>query len=107
EASQGVYDESTSRWSVGELASGDSATLNVRVVVRIEGALTNTVTVSSDAPDPDPSNNTASATVMASDQPLPSTGSSGQRPIVAGSIAALLLGAGLLLIARRRRRPVV
>ena len=61
--SQGSYDPSTGLWTVGSLANGAQATLNLRARVVGHTARTNTATIShSDQFDPDPGNNSASAT---------------------------------------------
>ncbi len=65
-ASQGSYDSSTGVWSVGNLASGTFATLQLRALVNQPGALVNTVAVSaSGQPDPNTSNNNAGAALNA------------------------------------------
>jgi large repetitive protein len=61
--STGSYSAVTGSWSVGTLASGASATLAIHVTVTASGHITNTATVSSSVPDPDPGNNQASVTV--------------------------------------------
>ena len=50
-------------WTIGTLAHGTTATLtiNAKVLATFSGALNNTATVSSNTPDPNTSNNTASA----------------------------------------------
>jgi len=56
--SQGSYNESTHEWDVGGLDNGDSATLELTVVVDSDttGTITNTVCVDGNEPDPDDSN---------------------------------------------------
>jgi uncharacterized repeat protein (TIGR01451 family) len=61
--SQGTYDATTGLWSVGTLASGGSATLQLQAMVVSAAAQTNMATIShSDQFDPNTGNNTASAT---------------------------------------------
>ena len=58
--SQGTYSNSTGLWSVGTIANGSSATLQIAVIVNTGGPITNTAEVSaSDQPDPNstPGNN--------------------------------------------------
>ncbi len=56
--SQGSYDDGSGVWTVGTVASGDSATLAVTAEVLAGGDTLNVATVSaSDASDPDPDNN--------------------------------------------------
>jgi uncharacterized repeat protein (TIGR01451 family)/LPXTG-motif cell wall-anchored protein len=60
--SQGTVDPTNLTWTVGSLASGASATLNVRVKVLTAGTKINVATVSSaTVDDPDLSNNTSIA----------------------------------------------
>ncbi len=49
-------------WTVGNLASGASATLTVVATVNATGFYTNTATVSGNQPDPEPGNNTITIT---------------------------------------------
>jgi uncharacterized repeat protein (TIGR01451 family) len=63
--SVGSFDPTSGTWSVGELASGASATLQLAATVSQTGAITNTATVHADQPDPDTSNNTSTATSAA------------------------------------------
>jgi uncharacterized repeat protein (TIGR01451 family) len=62
-ATQGSYTAGTGRWAVGTLASGASATLRVTVRVVAAGTIRNTARVTSDAVDPNLTNNTASALI--------------------------------------------
>ena len=58
--SAGTYDNTAGVWSIGDLASGASATMQLIVTVTTPGTITNTAQVSaSDQPDPDstPNNN--------------------------------------------------
>ncbi len=50
-------------WTIGDLASGDSATLSLLVTVNESGEYLNTATVSGDQEDPNPDNNTDDAVV--------------------------------------------
>ena len=49
-------------WTVGNLASGASATLQIVATVNATGFYSNTATVSGNQPDPEPGNNTISIT---------------------------------------------
>ncbi|PRZ19582.1 Ig-like domain-containing protein, partial [Flavobacterium granuli] len=60
--SLGTYANGTGVWSIGNLANGATATLDVKAKVLKTGAYTNTATISSDETDPVPGNNSASIT---------------------------------------------
>ncbi len=60
--SQGTYDSSTGAWSVGSLAVGAMATLQLTARVDASSRIVNVATkIAGDQLDPDPSNNTADA----------------------------------------------
>ncbi len=61
--STGTYDSGTGIWSVGLVANGATATLDIVAQVTTAGGVTNTATVSATEYDATPANNTASATV--------------------------------------------
>jgi uncharacterized repeat protein (TIGR01451 family) len=61
--SQGVYDETTGVWTVGDVADGGSATLTIFAQVTAPASVTNLATVTSAVFDPDTNNNGSSATV--------------------------------------------
>jgi uncharacterized repeat protein (TIGR01451 family) len=62
DASQGIFDDATGRWSVGYLTAGESATLTLLVTVDpgTTGTFLNSASVSGNATDPQPGNNSAS-----------------------------------------------
>jgi uncharacterized repeat protein (TIGR01451 family) len=60
-ASQGTCDATVS-CNLGNLASGDTATVTIVVTATTVGTVTNTATVSASEPDPDTSNNSSTAT---------------------------------------------
>ena len=62
-ATPSIGNWSAPTWTIGSLAHGTTATLtiNAKVLATFSGALNNTATVSSTTPDPNTSNNTASA----------------------------------------------
>ncbi len=63
-ASQGTYTAATGIWSAGSLVLGASATLSITATVVQAGTIANTATVtSSNAIDPNPSNNSGTAVV--------------------------------------------
>jgi len=63
-ASQGSYNETTGIWTIGELANGAVATLDIIAkVVASNINITNIANVSSDIYDPDMSNNRANVTI--------------------------------------------
>lgn len=59
----GSYNNTTGVWTIGTLANGGSASLQIVATVNGSGSYTNNATVSSDAGDPNAGNNTASASV--------------------------------------------
>jgi uncharacterized repeat protein (TIGR01451 family) len=62
--SQGTYSNTTGVWAVGTVNSGSPQTLTITAIVTSHNPATNTASVShSDQFDPNPANNTASATV--------------------------------------------
>lgn len=64
--SQGSYDDATGLWTVGALANGAAATLDITATVLLPGSLTNTATrTGGDQFDPDASNNSGSAGINA------------------------------------------
>ena len=63
-ASVGTYDPATGVWTIGRLASGATAQLQVHIRANQAGSFNNTVSISDPAViDPDPSQNTASAVI--------------------------------------------
>lgn len=62
-ATQGSYASGTGVWAVGTVAPGASPQLVIRARFDGPGQITNTATVTSPLPDPDPSNNSAQRTV--------------------------------------------
>src|SRR5262249_49612785 len=61
--SQGIYNAGTGLWIVGNLVNGAQATLVFHATVISPDAQTNTATITAaDQPDPNDTNNTASAT---------------------------------------------
>jgi LPXTG-site transpeptidase (sortase) family protein len=64
--SAGSYNSGTGVWNIGALANAASATLAITATVNTTGAITNTATkTAGDQPDPNPGNNTASASLNA------------------------------------------
>ncbi len=60
--SQGTYDGDSGAWDIGDLAAGESATLEIAVTVEDPDAVdANAASVTANETDPDESNNTASA----------------------------------------------
>lgn len=60
-ASSGSYDENSGEWSIGDIDSGDSETLEITTTVELYDAWMNTATIDGDQDDPFPANNSASA----------------------------------------------
>ena len=55
---EGSYDNDTGIWTIGDLAKGESAVLNITTFVNVtKEIITNYVNVTSDTPDPDETNN--------------------------------------------------
>ncbi|MDI5889313.1 hypothetical protein QLS42_15730, partial [Flavobacterium sp. LB3P48] len=61
-ASTGTYTSGTGVWSVGTLANGASATLDITATVNATGSYANTATITANEADPTPGNNTATST---------------------------------------------
>lgn len=96
--SQGAYVPGTGLWTVGPLAGGGSATLSLVATVNTGLPVTNTATISSfDQIDPNPSNDTASATVSprATPSAIPALG-----PLAFAVLAAALALAGFAALRR-------
>ncbi len=73
--SSGSYDQTTGIWSITELTSLETVTLEITVTVLTSGQLQNTVTIASSLPlDNDESNNTATVSVQASQTPCQTPG---------------------------------
>lgn len=69
-ASQGSYNRRTGIWSVGNLANGNEATLQITATGDIPGSITNTAVISAlDQDDPNPGNDRASAEVFLAGEP--------------------------------------
>lgn len=62
-ASPGTYDPATGQWTVGDLASGATATLTLHAKATEAGPLTNTATATANERDPRPGDNTDAVTV--------------------------------------------
>jgi uncharacterized repeat protein (TIGR01451 family) len=86
--SQGTYTPATGSWNVGTIASGASTTLAIVATVVSPNAQTNTATIAdSDQFDPNPANNTASATETPQQASLAMAKTvSNATPIVGGTI---------------------
>jgi uncharacterized repeat protein (TIGR01451 family) len=61
--SQGSFDAGSGRWTIGTLANGASATLQITSLVAVIGPVTNTASVTALQADPDPANNVSSETM--------------------------------------------
>ncbi|MEQ9550892.1 MAG: hypothetical protein RIM23_14905 [Coleofasciculus sp. G3-WIS-01] len=69
-ASQGSYNSRTGIWSVGNLANGNEATLEIIATGDIPGSVINTAVISAlDQDDPNPGNDRASAEVFFAGEP--------------------------------------
>lgn len=104
-AGQGTYSAGTGVWTVGALAVGASATLQIVVTVTGTNPVTNTASRSAGTPvDPNPSNDSASATVTGST--VPGLPNNGVPPVAAlwPFVVAGILGGVAALSAMRRRK---
>jgi uncharacterized repeat protein (TIGR01451 family) len=65
QTSRGVYTPGTGQWAIGTVAPTQSVTLQITARVTAPGSAVNTATITgSTEPDPDPSDNTDSATIL-------------------------------------------
>lgn len=71
-ASQGSYDPETGIWTIGNLANGASAQLNIAAQAVEAGTIVNTAVVESDTFDPNSNNNSSSVTVEVKAKEVPS-----------------------------------
>jgi gliding motility-associated-like protein len=60
--SVGTYNSGTGVWTIGNLANGATATLDIVVTVNATGSYANTATISGNETDPTPGNNTSTST---------------------------------------------
>jgi uncharacterized repeat protein (TIGR01451 family) len=103
----GVPDEcelsgTTLTCDLGDLAAGDSVSLEVEVRIDDPGLFQNVATVDSNTPDPDPDNNDSSAEVLAAET-TPQTGTDVDG-IVRVGCTLVLLGSALVMVGLQRRR---
>ena len=63
DASKGLYDAESGKWTIGDLANGESATLHLYCIALIEGIITNEANVTCNETDSDMSNNYCNSTV--------------------------------------------
>jgi uncharacterized repeat protein (TIGR01451 family)/fimbrial isopeptide formation D2 family protein len=61
---QGTYDPSTGVWTLGSLAVGQTASIQLVTQILVTGPIVNTATVSTTTPDSDASNNVSSSSVI-------------------------------------------
>jgi len=99
--SQGSYDSSTGVWDVGNLASGNSATLTLVVTVdsSTTGTLTNNVSVIGEQDDPDSGNN---IDTEESEVSSPTVAAVPTVSLWGGVVLALLLSVLMVWTLRRR-----
>jgi len=103
--SQGTYDSGTGVWDVGNLASGNGATLTLVVTVdsSTTGTLTNDVSAIGEQDDPDPVNN------IDTEQSKVSSSTVAAVPAISlwgGVVLAILLSVLMVWTLRRRNRTV-
>jgi hypothetical protein len=60
--SKGTFNNVTGQWSIGNLVSPETATLQIIATVKATGIYSNTATITSDNPDPVSTNNTSTVT---------------------------------------------
>jgi gliding motility-associated-like protein/uncharacterized repeat protein (TIGR01451 family) len=68
--SVGTYDQGTGIWTIGNLANGADATLNIVAIVNATGTYANTATVSSVTPDGNTADNTSTVTPKPNNPPV-------------------------------------
>lgn len=68
-AEKGAYDQSTNRWTIGNLANQETVTLTIVFRISEPGTIVNTAHIITDSPDPDPDDNSDEAPI---DVPCPS-----------------------------------
>jgi uncharacterized repeat protein (TIGR01451 family) len=92
QASQGSYDKNTGIWTIGSLANGASAVLQITVTVLKVDNITNLARVNtSDQPDPDTTNNQSQVTITSHAAPgLPAAGINTAASITIGFLFILL-----------------
>jgi uncharacterized repeat protein (TIGR01451 family) len=95
-------DGSTLTCAVGDVAAGDSLSLEVEVTIDDTGLFRNVASVDSQTPDPDPDNNDSSAQVLVAST-TPQTGTDVDRIIRTGS-TLVIVGSVLVIAALQRRR---
>jgi uncharacterized repeat protein (TIGR01451 family) len=103
DATQGLFDRGSMRWSVGALQNGSTVVLTVRSTVTATGLLVSRARVESNSMDQYPASDTDEVGVIVAGDRLPATGASIGALV---RFATLSVGSGLVLLgaARRRRR---
>jgi len=61
--SEGSFDAGSGHWTIGTLANGATATLQITGMVSAIGPITNAASVTASTSDPDPANNASTATI--------------------------------------------
>ncbi|WP_067041931.1 Cna B-type domain-containing protein [Methanobrevibacter sp. YE315] len=101
-ASKGSYDASTGRWDIGELAKGESVTLDILCEVLTEGMITNYANVTTSVNETNLDNNYDNATVEVTNktEPVPEPEPTPEPPVTlkeTGNPIAYLLAAVLTI----------
>jgi uncharacterized repeat protein (TIGR01451 family) len=95
-------DGTTLTCDIGDLAAGDTVSLEVEGTIDDPGVFQNVASVDADTPDPNPDNNDSSAEVLAAET-TPQTGTDVDGIIRVGC-ALVLLGSALVVVGLQRRR---
>jgi uncharacterized repeat protein (TIGR01451 family) len=103
EATQGLFDRGTTRWTVGALQNGSTAVLTIRSTVAATGLLLTRVRIEANVVDAFPASDVDEVGVIVAGDRLPATGASIDSVVRLGLV---FLAGGLLVLmeARRRRR---
>jgi len=96
----GSYSDGAGTWTVGDLAVGVTATLNLTARVNAVGTLTNTANATSSVTDPQPTNNSANATVNAV-----GADSQVQIGVLVGDVRLAVGGTGMVLVTLTNKGP--
>ena len=81
DASKGLYNATSGKWTIGDLANGESAVMNIYCIALAEGIITNEVNVTCNETDSDLSNNYDNSTVIVNET-VPPTPENPENPEV-------------------------
>jgi uncharacterized repeat protein (TIGR01451 family) len=101
EATQGLFDRGTMRWTVGALQNGSTAVLTIRSTVAATGLLLTRVRIEANVVDAFPASDVDEVGVIVAGDRLPATGASIDSVVRFGTV---FMVAGLLVLVAARRR---